>query len=68
MSAVTESAFWDVDEAAVYFGVSSWTIRRMVNAGELLHERVRGAIRIYKAREGFTPLVRTPEASVAPAA
>lgn len=63
MSGVQESVFWDVDEAAVYFGVSPWTIRRMVKAGQLLHERVRGAIRIYRAREGFTPLVtkRTAE-------
>jgi len=68
MSAVQESAFWDVDEAAVYFGVSTWTVRRMVNAGELRHERIRGAIRIYRAREGFTPLVKLEEAPAAPAA
>ncbi|KFA86692.1 helix-turn-helix domain-containing protein [Archangium violaceum] len=68
MSDVTESAFWDVDETAVYFGVSTWTIRRMVKAGRLLHVRVNGAIRIYKARAGFTPLVPQPEAAAAPAA
>jgi excisionase family DNA binding protein len=68
MSEVQESVFWDVDEAAVYFGVSTWTVRRMVKAGQLRHERVRGAIRIPKARLGFSPLVKPEEAPAAPAA
>lgn len=64
-SAVSEAEFLSVFEAAVLYAVSEDTIRRMVRDGQLLHERVRGAIRIPRPRPGFSPLV-TPAATVAP--
>lgn len=62
MSTVTESNFWTVFDAAVYYGVSQDTVRRMVRDKEIVYERVRGAIRIPKARDGFSPLVMPQEA------
>jgi excisionase family DNA binding protein len=59
---VSEAEYWSVFDAAVFYGVSTWTIRRMVKSGELLHTRVRGSIRIPRERPGFTPVVKiTPD-------
>lgn len=60
-------AWVSLADAAEFLGVSRWTVRRMIAAGELDAQRVGNQLKVHKARLITTPKQVRPE-DVAPPA